>query len=340
MNNIFKGSLMCLAVVGVAIGISYSTANDVKLSDAETMNDITEYIDVDREFVSKLGYDPTYNIFTDLSQVTTYSINDYSYEYVYTPNNTVVQVIKFDSDLEPYIIAAINEEYDSKFPEAERLSSATKYYNCHSYAWYEQSTNNPYWMDNPAAYYSDGSYIETTTPEVGDIVCYYSSSNLNLHSGVIVEVNGNSLSTIVVESKWGQCGLYSHTANYCPYMPAYGGDTAYVKYYKYNHTHIYNQNSVYINYKFHRTYCECGSVRLFGHSIRRGDAVGRYANCVSCGGLLDLEEYTYPSIFSLSTLPATENGSYILPSGLIVLAEADIVEYLSGTLYIDGILVA
>lgn len=33
-------------------------------------------------------------------------------------------------------------------------------FNCHSYAWYSQSTSNPYWIPDPSIYMTDGSYTK------------------------------------------------------------------------------------------------------------------------------------------------------------------------------------
>lgn len=56
------------------------------------------------------------------------------------------------------------------------ISDPTHRYNCHSYAWYSQSTSqNDIWLCDPCVYYSnsDRSYVQVTDPRIGDIVCYY-----------------------------------------------------------------------------------------------------------------------------------------------------------------------
>lgn len=78
---------------------------------------------------------------------------------VYTPKGTAVTVIKRGEQLTATQKTQINNQMASLYPNATRLASATTHYNCHSYAWYSNSTNNKYWMNNPSAYMSDTSYI-------------------------------------------------------------------------------------------------------------------------------------------------------------------------------------
>lgn len=55
----------------------------------------------------------------------------------------------------------LNNMFDAGYPYATRLYSATPVYNCHSYAWHSQKTSeNKYWINNPANYYVNGSYSE------------------------------------------------------------------------------------------------------------------------------------------------------------------------------------
>ncbi|WP_442256788.1 hypothetical protein [Vagococcus salmoninarum] len=49
------------------------------------------------------------------------------------------------------------------YPKTSRLTSATKLFNCHSYAWYSSNTStNKYWLNAPTKYISDGSYKKQT----------------------------------------------------------------------------------------------------------------------------------------------------------------------------------
>lgn len=114
------------------------------------------------------------------------------------------------------------------------ISDPTFKYNCHSYAWYSQSTSqNNIWLNYPYVYYSDSdrSYEEVSDPRLGDIVCYYGYNNKNvfgnLHSGIITRYTDQSsngtigdLNKYIVTSKWGAGGLYEHRGDICPYMYA------------------------------------------------------------------------------------------------------------------------
>ncbi|MBR4054577.1 MAG: CHAP domain-containing protein [Clostridia bacterium] len=130
------------------------------------------------------------------------------------------------------------------------LSTATAYYNCHSYAWYSQDTaTNRYWIDDPKGFYLAGAYGQVSTPQEGDIICYYDNKgtadpfdDVNLHSGIVVAVSegvSNNLcgdsDLVTVVSKWGAGALYEHNGYRCPYTSfasASSGQADYVKYYR------------------------------------------------------------------------------------------------------------
>ena len=80
--------------------------------------------------------------------------------YVYTPNNT--QVSTWDRTNEEFTsseIATANNYISNHYPNASFLANASKIYNCHSYAWYMQSSQyNFHWMDSPSNYVLDNSY--------------------------------------------------------------------------------------------------------------------------------------------------------------------------------------
>lgn len=114
----------------------------------------------------------------------------------------------------------------TNYPKAKIVAPATNLYNCHSYAWYKQSTSNKYWMNNPAKYMSDGSYknIGTKPNAKGQKVCYtqYPLKNPHIHSGIVYSISG---SIIKIKSKWGSCPLVIHNVKYSPY----GGTPIYYK---------------------------------------------------------------------------------------------------------------
>lgn len=145
---------------------------------------------------------------------------------VYTPKGTAVQVDKSAERLSSAEKVAADNYVATQYSSAVLLSSATSIYNCHSYAWYSQSTSNPYWMNYPNSYMTDGSYSQRSgSPSVGDKV-YYSTSG-NEHTGVVTSLG--RLTGFYVTSKWGQLGLVQHYYTTCPY---YVNDSALRYYYR------------------------------------------------------------------------------------------------------------
>lgn len=106
----------------------------------------------------------------------------------------------------------------AKYPRAVRIAEPTVRYNCHSYAWYSRSTSNPYWIEFPMIYMTDGSYRSYSgTPIPGMKGWYYYGEHSAISLGNRTE-NGSQVH--YVESKWGQDGVYQHPYNYCPYTPS------------------------------------------------------------------------------------------------------------------------
>ena len=90
---------------------------------------------------------------------------------------------------------------------------ATVKYNCHSYAWHDQSSSNKYWIDLPDDYLEDPLVDRTHTPTVDDRIVYQKNKNGEyLHSGIYIK----SGSALRVASKWGNWGLYYHAVDNCP----------------------------------------------------------------------------------------------------------------------------
>lgn len=98
-----------------------------------------------------------------------------------------------------------------------------------------------------------------------------------------------------------------------------------------SHAHSYGRYIYYDN-SSHMRCCICGAYQIEGHYIRQADIVdNRYAMCLGCRTQLDLFEDQANSIVSTTT-QVSINGSYILPSGIVVLVDEDIQAYLDGTL--------
>ena len=137
--------------------------------------------------------------------------------YVYTPLYSIVPAVYgytiWDHST-PTNAQTRNNNYKSTFPNAIELDSINPAYNCHSYAWHQQSTSNNYWIDSSdvGVYMTDGSY-SSSLPLVGRKIVYKNSSGNPGHSGVISSIAGS----IYVTSKWDYCGLFYHDFMDCPY---------------------------------------------------------------------------------------------------------------------------
>lgn len=103
-------------------------------------------------------------------------------------------------------------------------------------------------------------------------------------------------------------------------------------------THDYSDHFVHEDSTTHKSYCICGGYIISGHVVSNEEYISgkRYATCLACGGMASLGMIHHQGI---GALPRTENGSFILPDGIIVLVDEDIEAYLVGTLefiYPDG----
>ena len=142
---------------------------------------------------------------------------------VQTPRGTDVMVYCGPEQLSEEDMINMFYQMRELFPNAMHIGGATSCFNCHSYAWYSISPDNPYWMDDPSPYWEDGSYVLTGTYEFGDKLVYFEGSS-PIHSAYIT-VSGSGIPSEVA-SKWGSYGVYRHAPGYGPYYSA----TSYSKY--------------------------------------------------------------------------------------------------------------
>ena len=133
-------------------------------------------------------------------------------------------------------------------PSATQVGAASFYYNCHAYSWCFNADTT--WQGNANLYcinedivssfvqnrgdllacYSDvlsnereyPSDIDASLIKVGDIITYHSDPNLEArdnmpnHSATVIQTASN-IEDIVVRSKWGYYGVYTHKLLDCPY---------------------------------------------------------------------------------------------------------------------------
>ncbi|MEW6557838.1 MAG: Ig-like domain-containing protein [Elusimicrobiota bacterium] len=142
---------------------------------------------------------------------------------VYTPNGTTVNAIIFtDKDFDSSEIEYWRNYVAIRYPNATIISDANNKYNCHSYAWYSQSTSNKIWINSPEQqkYWQDGSYSKIATA-------------IGIPSGVPNDVrvtyDGDDHSAIKYSdthfiSKWGQLPVVLHEPYDCPDEYLIGGN--------------------------------------------------------------------------------------------------------------------
>lgn len=128
-------------------------------------------------------------------------------------------------------IEAINDDIFDTYGLTP-LRQPTWKYNCHSYAWYDQSSSNLWWIAYPDDFMADDYYAENTGLICSGNKAVYrlnATSTEYLHSAIVVHVGSGSGPNppITVISKWGPLGLYSHTLYNCP--PEYGRNMLFYK---------------------------------------------------------------------------------------------------------------
>ena len=98
--------------------------------------------------------------------------------------------------------------------------------------------------------------------------------------------------------------------------------------YPHTHTFSYTQKNGLSHIK---TCDDCGYTTTEPHFIRSSDINGRFANCLGCGRLLNLD-FDNAIIQPFNISKVSINGSYILTNGIVVLVDEDIEAYMNGTL--------
>lgn len=136
---------------------------------------------------------------------------------VYTPNGTAVAAYYnrtwWDALCTEAYAVELSNEYMNVYPTAQIVRTPSPKYNCHSYAWYSTSAENLYWIDDPTAYVTDGSYMTSYAKKENKVTYKNNSTNEIIHSGIV-----NSTSNgIYVFSKWGNLALFYHEVLDCPY---------------------------------------------------------------------------------------------------------------------------
>lgn len=124
-------------------------------------------------------------------------------------------------------------------------------------------------------------------------------------------------------------GTYYYSVEYCDASSSGSIKTTIVK----KHIHSFNSNYEWINYTSHRVSCSCGSTITQEHVVSTTSIMGSgsFTICLLCGGRAKLGNVQF-GVLANQIQSVTENGSMILPNGIIVLAYADREDYFNGTL--------
>jgi subtilisin family serine protease len=145
---------------------------------------------------------------------------------------------------------------------------------------------------------------------------YMYDSDLNLIEGE--HIINNDDSNIVVEFNF-DAGIYYFKANFVD--PEIEDDINILL----PHNHNLNDHYSWNTSTRHRNFCACGYFVLEGHTILQGSNV-----CILCKGIVDTGFIGINS--NVQSLYKSLNGSLKFANGIIILVEADVYEYLNGTL--------
>ena len=99
------------------------------------------------------------------------------------------------------------------------VGSAESTSNCHGWVFVE----GRYWIPTESVdtILVDNSYVQVDDPGLGDLVVYRDPRGRPLHTGVVKAVGIDDF--VLVESKWGQSGVFWHT----PFDQAFGDRVEY-----------------------------------------------------------------------------------------------------------------
>ena len=139
---------------------------------------------------------------------------------------------------------------------------------------------------------------------------------------VVSSGTGTSIDICLITSG---AGKYYLRMNFVSYPQLYYVDVSID-----SHTHSYSDSHTWLSYTQHRSTCCCGMSTTGPHVVTSDAFTGgvQYATCLLCGG----QASAGIAEMSVSELPRTVNGSYILPNETIVLVPDDVEAYMNGTL--------
>lgn len=169
---------------------------------------------LDNQRISNIHF-KTYAItpgFTSYGAISTLNGGVHYYVGMYGKYGTSALCYQYISDdFSSTVKTNMDNEIALKHPYWVKVSGATAKYNCHSYAWISQNTSeNIYWLDNPAVYLESYSisFISSNggASQNNRVVVYDNLGNIT-HS-MVVTTSGTNPNDVLTRSKLGRYGLY------------------------------------------------------------------------------------------------------------------------------------
>lgn len=176
----------------------------------------------------------------------------------------------------------LDEMICDMIPGIQLVRNGSHRYNCHSYAWYSQSSANDRWIKYPTGYLNDihCERISQNQIEVGDLVVYYSQAGEPLHTARVHSVESGNYLYI---SKWGTLGVFIHSPENVPSTYSDNGN-GYCYFYKYPDEHHWDHQIT--SAAGHHCMClVCERTTIEPHSflVCGYDMSGHEVECTECG---------------------------------------------------------
>lgn len=202
-NNALEVILAQLQMVNT---VSSTKSNEIETSIKKNMQDR-----IDNKSTFYIRANCYYEALYESLQQNQLMIND-TFSSVTTPKGTVIGVYIINDEWTIIEKISMRANILTSYPNVTILNDATKKYNCHAYAW---ASKTNIWMEDPSAYWQDGSYIYTgpsvtsyaqkvTYPQIGQ-------------NGITHTAHSSSYDGSIMWSKWGSSCLVEHSLYDCPY---------------------------------------------------------------------------------------------------------------------------